>query len=116
MSQSCEAHLHPLRKKDGSIRPITVGETIRRLVSKCLNSAVRGELEQILEPSQLGVGVRGGCEIAIHTIRSIVDRQGTDNSMCLLKVDFKNVFNLVSQNAFISQTNGFLPGILRWAS
>ena len=32
------ATLIPLRKKDGGIRPIAVGQTLRRLVSKCVSS------------------------------------------------------------------------------
>ena len=110
----CGAYLHPLAKKDGSIRPIAVGETIRRLVSKCLNTAVRREAESILAPTQLGVGVRGGCEIAIHTVRSVIDSKGDDSKTCLLKVDFKNAFNLISRQIVIDQVTKHLPGILRW--
>ena len=32
----CAANLIPLRKKDGSVRPIAVGDTLRRVVGKCL--------------------------------------------------------------------------------
>ena len=32
----CASNLIPLRKKDGSVRPIAVGDTLRRVVGKCL--------------------------------------------------------------------------------
>ena len=110
----CGAYLHPLLKKDGGVRPIAVGETLRRLVSKCLNFAVRKDAESTLAPSQVGVGVRGGCEAAIHSVRSVVDLHGSDSSLCLLKIDFKNAFNLVSRQSVINQVHAHLPGILRW--
>ena len=47
---------------DGGYRPIAVGNTIRRLVSKCIAYAVEGSAAAILRPYQYGVGVRGGCE------------------------------------------------------
>ena len=55
----CGANLYPLKKKDGGIRPILVGETLRRLVSKCLNSSVKKEAEMLFSPTQLAVGVKG---------------------------------------------------------
>ena len=108
----CGTILDPLLKKDGGIRPIAVGETFRRLVSKCLNSAIRREAATILSPLQLGVGVRGGCEIAIHSVRSIIDSLGADESTCLLKIDFKNAFNLISRQTVLDQVHALFPGLL----
>ena len=58
-----------LKKKDGGIRPIAVGYTWRRLAAKCANAYVVGRMSQALEPLQLGVGVPGGAEAAIHATR-----------------------------------------------
>ena len=49
-----------LKKKDGGIRPITIGYTLRRLVAKCANSAVIDRIAALLSPIQVGVGVKGG--------------------------------------------------------
>ena len=38
----CGANIYPL-KKDGGIRPISVGETLRRLMYKCLIASVKKE-------------------------------------------------------------------------
>ena len=40
------------------------------------NAAIRGEAANVLSPVQLGVGVRGGCETTIHTLRSVVESRG----------------------------------------
>ena len=56
------ANLFAGKKKDGTHRPIAVGNTIRRLVSKCIAYVVAGRAAALLRPYQFGVGVRGGCE------------------------------------------------------
>ena len=51
----CGANLLAVKKKGGGRRPIAVGEVLRRLVSKCISRAVRGEVFRVLTPLQLGV-------------------------------------------------------------
>ena len=110
----CGANLYPLKKKDGGIRPISVGETLRRLVSKCLNALVKKEAEMLFSPTQLGVGVKGGCEIIVHSVRSLIDIHSSSNDKCLLKIDFKNAFNLIYRESIISQVAKYFPGLLNW--
>ncbi|CAL1154289.1 unnamed protein product [Cladocopium goreaui] len=54
------ARLHALPKKQGGVRPIAVGETLRRLVSKALCQAVREDAVNHFCPLQVGVGARMG--------------------------------------------------------
>jgi len=49
-----------LDQKDGGVRPITVGYTLRRLAAKCANNHVIARRSKALQPQQLGVGVAGG--------------------------------------------------------
>ena len=42
-------------------------------MSKCLNASVKKEAEMLFSPIQLGVGVKGGCEIIVHSSRSSID-------------------------------------------
>jgi hypothetical protein len=58
-----------LDKKDGGIRPIAIGLTLRRLAAKCANSVGVARLNCYFTPRQLGVGIPGGCEAAIHSTR-----------------------------------------------
>ncbi len=53
----CASSLIPLSKKDGGVRPIAVGETLRGIVGKCLLllDAVKEEVA-CLQPRQCGVG------------------------------------------------------------
>ena len=63
------ASLTALTKKEGGIRPIAVGCTLRRLAAKLVDFRTRDKMEAPLAPSQLGYGVRGGAEAAVHAAR-----------------------------------------------
>ena len=67
-------NLIALSKKCGGIRPIAVGNTLRRLASKiAMSSAHVTELQkELFWPHQLGVGVKLGGEIACHAIREFI--------------------------------------------
>jgi hypothetical protein len=109
------AKLIPLAKKDGGIRPIAVGETLRRLVSKGLCSAVKREAADLLLPVQVGVAVRGGCEAAVHSTKAFVHHYRHAKDMCLAKMDFENAFNLMSRKHILEQVQKHFPGLFRWA-
>ena len=57
-----------LMKKDGSHRPVAVGETLRRLTAKVLLAAV-SEHTTGLRPAQLGFRTKSDCEAIVHAIR-----------------------------------------------
>ncbi|KAL0829371.1 hypothetical protein ABMA28_004148 [Loxostege sticticalis] len=64
------ANLCAFKKKDGGIRPIAVGCTFRRLAAKICCRAISDGLAAYFEPVQLGFGIKGGCEAAIHSLRT----------------------------------------------
>ena len=80
-----------LEKKAGGFRPIVVGLTLRRLVSKCANSVVSASLQDKFLPRQLGVGTSGGCEAAVHSARRFIQSMPLD--YVVAKIDFTNAFN-----------------------
>ena len=59
----CGATLIPLVKKDNGVRPVAIGETLRRLVGKVLLASANAK-DQVssLQPLQVGVGVRNAAE------------------------------------------------------
>ena len=68
----CGAKLHGALKKDGGVRPIGVGNILRRLASKCAAAAMANKAAEKLVPLQLGVGVRGGCESLVHALNTVL--------------------------------------------
>jgi hypothetical protein len=83
------ARLIALKKKDGGIRPIAVGSTIRRIVSKVACHMVRNNISSYLAPHQTGFGIKKGAEAAIHATRSYIEEK---SDKAFLKIDFKNAF------------------------
>ena len=90
------ASLTALKKKDGGVRPIAVGNVFRRLAAKI---ACRREMQLLgneLRPVQLGVGVSGGCEAAVHAVRCF--SSNTNSKNIIVKLDIKNAFNSIRRD------------------
>ena len=95
------ARLHAGLKKDGGIRPIAVGNIIRRLTAKCFSYAIANRASSYLSPCQLGVAVRGGLEAIIHSVREVVETKPED--VLILQVDLVNAFNCVDRDAVFKE-------------
>ena len=106
------ASLVALPKPTGGVRPIAVGEILRRLTAKCLMEAVRDDARQHFAPVQLGAAIPGGAEAAVHTARAWYDRNKGQPGKVLVKLDFKNAFNLVSRQAVLDAAAARFPALL----
>ena len=89
-----------IKKKDGGIRPIAVGSTIRKLSVKVGSRPVVRALGEQLRPVQFGVSTSGGCEAAAHAARRYV--RDCRNRRVLLKIDKRNAFNSLRRDSFLS--------------
>jgi hypothetical protein len=109
------ARLFGGKKKDGGIRPIAVGNITRRLVSKCFSFALSEKAARLLALFQLGVGVRGGCEALVHTVRALMEDPNTSqDTRCLLQVDLINAFNRVDRATAFREVRRLFPELARW--
>ena len=98
-------------KKDGSLRPIVVGNIFRRLTSKVMASVVAPKTKDIFYPSQLGVGHRNGCESIIHSmVRGLQDNP----DKYLLQVDLVNAYRQADRVEMFKQVEKHLPECLDW--
>ena len=107
----CGARLHAGNKKDGGIRPIAVGNLVRRLTSKCAAAAVASKAAALLSPLQVGVGVRGGCEAILHAARRVMEEPG---DKLLLQADLVNAFNQADRGAALQEVADQFPELLPW--
>jgi hypothetical protein len=96
----CGASLFALSKKDGGIRPIAVGCTLRRLVAKIAVNHVNAEAATILAPHQLGVGVKLATEAAAHASRTYINNLASGQAV--LKLDFNNAFNSLHRDIMLT--------------
>ena len=103
------ATLIPLKKKDGGVRPMAVGDLIRRLACKLVLARVKSDLLPMFLPNQLGVGCPNGAEAIAHSLASSIE--DLPPSSCILQVDFQNAFNLVSRTAMITLVREYFPSL-----
>ena len=91
--------LIPLDKGEGQVRPIGVGEVIRRIVAKCVTKVTK---EDVLEASgslQLCVGHKSGSEAGIHAVHNLFEADDTDVIYFLYVFhEFKIAFCLADSN------------------
>ena len=66
--------LIPLNKNPG-VRPIGVGEVLRRIIGKSIAWSLRDEIQEAAGPLQVSSGLKGGAEAAIHAICAISSMQ-----------------------------------------
>ena len=109
----CGASLLASQKKGGGLRPIAVGEVLRRLVSKTLSTTLRQEAINSLSPHQKGVGVKAGCESIIHTITQFREVTPPSNNWALM-VDFKNAFNSIDRSSMFNEIRTRMPSLSLW--
>ena len=110
------ANLTALWKKDGCIRPIAVGNVLRRMASKIAAKRFMPELHRQLPPVQLGIGISGGCEAAAHAVCAFVQSPVVPGINLLVKLDMKNAFNTVRRDHFLEVCSPRAPSILCLAS
>ena len=85
--------LIPLDKNPG-VRPIGIGETIRRIISSATTTLLKPELVSATAPTQTCAGIPGGIEASIHAMREMYDDPNTEG---VLLVDASNAFNALNR-------------------
>lgn len=77
-----------------SVRPIANGEVLLQLTAHYLLDSVVSALPAIFPSIQLGVGVSGGSQRAVHLLQAFID---TSHTLCddplLVSLDVSNAFN-----------------------
>ena len=71
------------------IRPVGIGEVVRRIIGKAVLAAVGPQVQEVTGALQVCAGQRGGSEAAVHAMRQIFQDA---NSEEVLLVDATNAF------------------------
>ena len=103
------ANLCALSKNDGGVRPIAVGTTLRRLITKVGFKPISQQLGLLFRPNQLGYGSKGGSEAAAHAARHYL----TSNiqNKVFLKLDIKNAFNCLNRDIILQKVKEKIPSV-----
>ena len=106
-SKLLDSALIGLRKPDGVVRSIAIGEVKYRVAALCANEAC-ASIDAAPTPLQLGVGVSGGVEAAGHVLFSALAEH--DHAMALL--DVENAFNTVGRAVVFAAVQHHAPQLL----
>ena len=80
--------------KSPGIRPIGIGECVRRIICKAIASFLSMDILDTVGPQQLCAGHTSGCEAAVHAAESIFSDPSTE---AFLTVDATNAFNTLNR-------------------
>ena len=108
------ASLTGISKKGGGTRPIAAGETLRRLVAKCIASRSIPVAMKTLEPLQVGVGSSLGTERVARLAQLWHMQNHHRSDKVLVKFDIRNAFNSVSRAQVLARVRVSLPELLPW--
>ena len=108
--------LIPLDKgvaKDGSlgVRPIGVGEVLRRLIGKLLIHVIKKDITTAAGPLQTCSGLKAGIESAIHAMR---DKFAEEDCEGILLVDAENAFNKLNRKMALENIKELCPPFYRY--
>ena len=102
--------LIPLNKNPGEdeiqVRPIGVGEVMRRIVGKVISWCLSDEIQAAAGPLQVSAGLKGGAEAAIHAMKEIYDLESTD---AVILVDAANAFNRLNRKVALHNMQYLCP-------
>ena len=97
--------LLPLDKCPG-LRPIGVGEVLRRIASKVVMSVIKNDVQTSVGSLQVCAGQAGGCEAAIHAMHNIFDDADTE---AVLLIDAANAFNSINRSNMLENIRKICP-------
>ena len=101
------AKLIALKKPDGGLRPIAVGNTFRQLSAKCARYHVFESRQARYGSRQVGVGTKTGAELASYVFRYLIGNPQPKENV-ILKIDFENAFSSINRHLMLEKTFGKL--------
>ena len=86
------------------VRPIGIGEILRRLVGKVVVENIQNDIIDAAGPLQTCAGLKAGIEASIHAMKSIFDEDSTA----------ENAFNNLNPKAALHNIKQLCPSFYRY--
>ena len=102
----------PLDKGEGAVRPIGLGEVLKRICGKCVMSVVKKDVRDASGSLQLCAGQKSGSEAAVHAVHTIFESDDTD---VVLLIDASNAVNALNRGAALHNIQVLCPIIAIYA-
>ena len=102
-----------LDKGESAVRPIGVGEVIRRVIGKCVVKVTKEDVLETNASLQVCAGLRSGSEAVVHAMHSVFQNEETD---AVLLIDASNAFNALNRAAALHNIRVLCPPIATYAT
>ena len=90
------------------VRPIGIGETVRRIVGRAIATAISDDIQEAAGPLQVCAGHLSGCEAAVHAMRQVFESSDTE---AVILVDASNAFNSLNRQAALRNVQQLCPSL-----
>ena len=95
--------MRPLRKSDGGVLGIVVGDLFRRLLSRTTAQQIAKPVETATSPLQYAQSTKAGTECVGHILQTLTDM---DEKLTILSIDGIGAFDHVSRNSMLRGPDG----------
>ena len=102
------SRLIPLKNQHSGVRPIGVGEVLRRIIGRCVMNVLRDDVQKAAGNLQVCAGQQAGAEAAIHAMREIYNDPKCE---AVLLIDASNAFNTLNRKAMLHNIGIVCPTI-----
>ena len=111
ISSLLSCRLVPLMKEDNGVRPVGVGETLRRIIGKCITQTLSHDIQIAGGTLQTCTGVEAGIEAAIHAVQKFFNEEGCE---AVLLVDADNAFNRLNRKVALHNIQRTCPPLFKY--
>ena len=94
--------------KNPGVRPIGIGETVRRILAKAILSITKGDVQEAVGTIQLCAGQLAGIEAGVHATRVLFEDECSEAA---LLVDATNAFNSLNRKTALQNVQRICPSI-----
>ena len=92
--------------KNPGVRPVGIGDTVRRILAKAVLSVVKLDIQEASACLQMCGGQISGIEAAVHAARTAFDSNDTE---AMLLVDATNAFNSLNRQVALHNIRRLCP-------
>ena len=92
------------------VRPIGIGETLRRIIGKAISITLKYDIQDVVGPLQLCAGFDGGCEAAVHAMQQLFSLPQFD---AVIQVDACNAFNSLNHQTALRNILHLCPPLAK---
>ena len=92
--------------KNPGVRPIGIGEVVRRIIAKAILSLVSGDVQDAAGSLQLCAGQKDGAEAAVHAMNKAFNKSDCE---AIFLVDESNAFNSLNRQVALRNIRALCP-------